>query len=276
MQKVDLNGKPLASHLFKLDEMTEVHGVALAGAAKKPSLRLHVAGYAENAKGDIAMAVAMLDNTTMQPLWTKTYGKTGFDAAWDIGQLYNGDLVVVGDTAPGGGGPHVWLLGLDATGKTLWERTYHGNGEDTGWAVMSHPDPVAQNKGYTVAGSRKAPGKKYSAAWFMHADDKGFSKWQVTHESPGGAAAYDIVKFDSGYAVAGRSAAKASDGRATAWRLDKAGKKLWSVSAGTTGGAGRAVVAWTGAMAVVGQSASGKKSDLIVMRLSKAGKTVCQ
>ena len=272
----DKAGKAVGSHVFGLGEVTELHAIAVGAAAAKPAIRMVAAGYLEDAAGDLALAVTRIDPTTLKPLWVKSHGTTGFDAAWDVVTLHNGHIAVVGDTAPGGSGPHVWLLELDDTGAVSWQRTYFSDGEDTGWSLVSDPDPVLQNKGYTVAGSRRKPGATSTAAWLMHADAAGKSTWQETATAPGGAAAYALARISGGFIAAGRSAKTAGNDEALLWRTDSAGATTWSLDAGVSGSAGYGAVVWNDAVGLVGKSGSGKAANLLVVRASLAGKTVCK
>lgn len=276
LQTVDKDGNALASHLFKVDELSEANAISVGATLNKPTTRMHVAGHLETVEGDITLAIAQVDPATLQPLWVKHLGKTGFDAAWDIGQLYNGSIAVVGDTAPGGSGPHVWLQELSDKNDVTWQQTYHSDGEDTGWALLLHPDPVLQNKGFTIAGSRKAPGEKVRSAWLMRADATGKTTWQTLLKAVGGAVAYDVAGGgNGGYVLVGQAAKSAGKQRAVMWATDDKGVQTWQTTAGGDGGSARGVLVWSDAYGMVGQDGSGKNAQLLVVRLSKQGKLTC-
>jgi hypothetical protein len=276
----DADGKTVASHVFALAEITELHAISVGAASKKPTLRMVVAGYAEDDAGDIALAVGSIDPTTLAPQWVKHYGDSGFDVAWDVVLLFNGHIATVGDTAlPGVGGgldgPHVQLIELDEDGVVAWKRTYFSDGEDTGWSLVSDPDPVGQNKGFTVGGSRKSPGKSASDAWLMHTNDKGELQWQQTATAPGGAGINAVARMSGGYLAAGDLAKVQNSSEAALWRSDTTGTTTWTLAAGNAGARANASLVWNDAVGLVGQSASGKAADLLVVRASLAGKATC-
>jgi len=276
VHQLDMAGKAVSTKLLKAEQFGEINAISVGAAATKPTLRMHVAGHREDKAGNISLAVANLEPDTLQLLWIRHLGATGFDAAWGIVQLYSGDLGVVGDTAPGGSGPHVWLQQLAADGKANWGHTYHGTGQDTGWALIGHPDPVNQNKGFTVAGSRKAKGDKVNAVWLMRTDAAGKSTWQVSIPAKAGATAFDLARADGGgYVLAGRAAEVQGQERATMWSVDKVGTVKWKLQAGQHGSVGRGALRWTDAVGLVGATAAGKAADLLVVRASKTGKLSC-
>ena len=110
----------------------------------------------------------------------------------------------------------------------------------------------------------------------MHADAAGESTWQETATAPGGAAAYDLARISGGFIAAGRSAKTAGNDEALLWRTDSAGATTWSLDAGVSGSAGYGAVVWNDAVGLVGKSGSGKAANLLVVRASLAGKTVCK
>ncbi|MCB9739763.1 MAG: hypothetical protein H6747_10885 [Deltaproteobacteria bacterium] len=277
VQQIDDKGAALATHTFAQADFTEVHGVSEGAVQGQTGVRLLVAGYVEKPSGDFQLALARLDPTTLAPQWTVAHGDTGFDVAWSVRSLADGSIAAIGDTAPGGSGPHVQLLTFDAAGKQLWQRTYFGDGEDSGWAFATYPDATGGNAGFTVVGSRKAPGASVSAAWLMHADGKGIKTWEQTISAPGGATAYDIDRVPGGGAVVvGKLAQSAGQAKAALWRVDDGGAAQWTLAEGATGGQAHAALAWSDAVGLVGQSGNAALSQLLLVRANMAGKTSCQ
>jgi len=81
-------------------------------------------------------------------LWTRTYGGTGNDEGYSVQQTSDGGYIVAGYTASyGNGGSDVYLIKTNASGDTLWTRTYGGASSDYGFSVRQTTDG-----GYIVAG----------------------------------------------------------------------------------------------------------------------------
>ncbi|MBI3180498.1 MAG: hypothetical protein HYZ27_12610 [Deltaproteobacteria bacterium] len=115
------------------------------------------AGYREDDQGDLKLLLMKLAaNGTKQ--WEQLHGTSGFEVAWGLAALPDGGAVTIGDTAPGGLGPHLSLQRFDAAGKATWQRTFADAGQDNGWAVAALLGATSALEGYVVAGSRKEPG----------------------------------------------------------------------------------------------------------------------
>jgi len=76
--------------------------------------------------------------------WAHSYGGSANEAGYEVIQLENGGYVVVGYTmsADGAvvghhGGQDVWVLGLDAAGELLWQRTWGGTGHELGQGILT-------------------------------------------------------------------------------------------------------------------------------------------
>jgi hypothetical protein len=86
-------------------------------------------------------------NASGDTLWTRTYGGTGGDGGYSVRQTSDGGYIVAGATNPFGNGDQVYLVKTNASGDTLWTRTYGGTGGDGGYSVRQTSDG-----GYIVAG----------------------------------------------------------------------------------------------------------------------------
>ena len=81
--------------------------------------------------------------------WTKTFGGSSIDAINDVCLTFDGGFLFVGGTwSFGAGGSDVYVIKTDASGDTLWTKTYGGLGNDNGAAVKQTSDG-----GYIIAGS---------------------------------------------------------------------------------------------------------------------------
>src|ERR1019366_5012276 len=88
-------------------------------------------------------------------VWQKCHGGDADEQANCIIQTTDGGFAVVGSTSSNNnsgevkghhGGEDVWVLKLDATGDTEWEKCLGGTGTDYGYAIIQTTDG-----GYAVA-----------------------------------------------------------------------------------------------------------------------------
>lgn len=77
-----------------------------------------------------------------QVLWSKNYGGSSADHAYDIQALADGGYIVCGSTSSADGdvgsnygGTDAWLLRTDASGNLLWQKNFGGSGDDVFKAV---------------------------------------------------------------------------------------------------------------------------------------------
>ncbi len=270
-------GAPAGSHVFALQEATELHAVR-AGSGQTGGMRTLAAGYVEDAKGDLRMVAARMDPISYAPLWVKPYGTTGFDVAWDVAVAAEGGFVVLGDTAPGGEGPHTWLVRLDDNGAVTWQRTYFQDGEDSGWGLAIHTDPALQITGIVVAGQRKPKGAAAAEGWLMRADATGNIVWQQSFPASGGATAFDVAVSQGGQVVVGRAVPKQGKAKATMWHGDGKGGLDWTASPPTPADVeseASAALVHNDGLGLAGRVGVGKAADALVVRLGLKGEPSC-
>jgi len=96
-------------------------------------------------------------------LWTSFYGGSDMEHAFSVQQTTDGGYISVGYTwSFGAGWSDVYLWKTDASGNTLWTRTYGGHLDDYGRSVQQTSDG-----GYIIAGDTKSFGPGYSGAWLL-------------------------------------------------------------------------------------------------------------
>jgi len=105
-----------------------------------------VAGYS-NSFGVGYQVCLIKTNASGDTLWTKTYGEAGNDYGYSVRQTRDGGYIVAGLTNSFGNGDQVYLVKTNATGDTLWTRTYGGANSEEGHSVQQTTDG-----GYIVAG----------------------------------------------------------------------------------------------------------------------------
>ena len=124
---------------------------------------LAVAGITESkGAGGLDVWVLRLD-AAGNLLWDRTFGGADWDAAQALTALPDGGFALAGWTrSKGAGAGDAWVLGLDATGNLVWERTFGGSGHDEALSVTALPDG-----GLAVAGWTTAKGAGGADAWVI-------------------------------------------------------------------------------------------------------------
>jgi hypothetical protein len=104
-------------------------------------------------------------------LWTKTYGDTLWEGAKSIQQTSDGGYVVVGSSSLDSW-PTTDLLFIktDASGNTLWYKTFGGNSWDEGYSVQQTSDG-----GYIIVGGTLIGDN--SELWLIRTDALGDTLW---------------------------------------------------------------------------------------------------
>ncbi|HCL00680.1 MAG TPA: hypothetical protein DHW42_11325 [Candidatus Marinimicrobia bacterium] len=88
-------------------------------------------------------------------LWTRTYGGTGQERAWDVHQTFDGGYIIAASTESYGvGNSDAWIIKTDAQGDTLWTKVMGGTDYDLIYSVRQTWDG-----GYILTGHKAAPYK---------------------------------------------------------------------------------------------------------------------
>ena len=245
----------------------------LYGVAPVPTGGYLAAGYREDSLGTLKLLLMKLGPDGGKQ-WEQLHGTSGFEVAWGLASLPDGGAVSIGDTAPGGLGPHLSLQRFDAVGKSIWQRTFADAGQDNGWAVARLLGAAGALEGYVVAGSRKEPGASAIKPWVMRLDAAGKELWQSFVAGQDTGAARAIAATAAGdFASAGARNVGLKQEYAL-WITSSAGVAKWSYVAGS--GEARAVAIQPGALVAVGTSASGAEAgNLKVVRIALAGPGQC-
>jgi len=111
-----------------------------------------VAGYTSSFGAGGYDAYLIRTDANGDTLWTRTYGGSGHDYGYSVQQTADSGFVVAGYTYSfGAGSRDVYLIRTDATGDTLWTRTYGGEDEDIGRSVQQTSDGGFVVAGYTYS-----------------------------------------------------------------------------------------------------------------------------
>jgi hypothetical protein len=129
-----------------------------------------------------------------QQRWTRTYGGTNDDVGRSVQQTTDGGYIIAGVTwSFGVGNDDVYLIKTNASGDTLWTRTFGGMLSDYGYSVRQTSDG-----GYIIADSTESFGADGGDVYLIKTNGFEITLWARTY---GGA------RDDWGY-----SAQQTSDG----------------------------------------------------------------
>jgi len=108
-------------------------------------------------------------NSSGDTLWTKTFGGASYDEGYSVEKTTDGGYIIAGQTQSfGAGSSDVWLLKTNASGDTVWTRTYGGAGNDLGF--MTHQ---TSDGGYVVTGSTNSFGAGADDVYLIKTDANG-------------------------------------------------------------------------------------------------------
>jgi hypothetical protein len=207
-------------------------------------------------------------------LWTGTYGGSSNDYSHSIAQTLDGNYVSVGWTNSFGAGSYdVYLLKTDASGDTVWTRTYGGASEDYGIFVA----PTADS-GCVIAGLTSSYGVGGYDVYLIKTNASGALLWSRTYGSPQADWGYCVAQTsDGGYVIAADRS-----NQADAWLLktDASGDTTWTRTYGGPGQESFDGVAQTsdGGYIVTGLTSSygAGGQDVYLVKTSGSGSTAME
>ncbi len=132
-------------------------------------------------------------------LWFLPYGGAGNEEGYAVQQTSDSGYVIAGTTNSfGAGGYDVYLIKTNASGGTLWTRTYGGAGDEYGFSVQQTSDG-----GYLIAGETYSFGDS-NQVYFIKTNALGDTLWTRTYGGTCGEYGISARQTsDSGYIIAG-------------------------------------------------------------------------
>lgn len=136
-------------------------------------------------------------------VWSKTFGGTGRDEGWSVRQTSDLGFVIAGKTnSRGAGADDFYLIKTDASGDSLWSKTFGGAGGESAAAVRETLDG-----GYVVFGTTGSFGSGYSSLYAVRTDSLGDTLWTTTYGGESADFGYAVeVSPDGGFVFAGATA----------------------------------------------------------------------
>jgi len=222
--------------------------------------------------GGLDLWVVKLDSSG-NVVWQKSYGGSGsYDAAYSVRQAPDGGYYLAGWTNSFGTGYEMWLLKLDSSGNSVWQKAYGGSGSE-----FAYSSCLSGDGGLVVAGSTSTGGAGSNDFWVIKVDSSGNRVWQKAYGGSGADTAFSVeTTADGGYVVAGRTESFGA-GSADFWvlKLDSTGNILWQRTYGGTALDWAFAVRQTadGGYLVAGQTLSfgAAKEDVWILRLDSTG-----
>ncbi len=122
-------------------------------------------------------------------MWTRTWGGRSPDEGYSVAQTADSGYVITGWTGSfGAGGCDVYLVKTNASGDTVWTRTFGGSDLDCGYSVLQSADG-----GYVIAGGTRSFGADEGDVYLVKTNTSGDMIWNKT---------YGGTDFDDGLSVA--------------------------------------------------------------------------
>ena len=209
-------------------------------------------------------------------VWQRTYGGEGYELSSDVKQTEDGGLILVGSTGSTPSvGTRVWLIKTDATGDTLWTRTYGDSLDMQGDAVYPTDDG-----GYIIAGRVGIFNRGRTSVLVIKTDTVGDTLWTRSYAGSFPGWAEDVRQtIDGGYIVTGYSLSfdiGDYSGSILLLKLDASGTLVWGKP--IQGDVGRSVIQIADEGFVVTGGVMGSiyptHSDMLLIKTNSNGVTV--
>jgi hypothetical protein len=174
-----------------------------------------------------------------QEVWQRALGGTGWDDLFAAVPADDSGFLSVGTSfsAPGGsksspsfGANDIWVVRLDARGKTVWEQTFGGTGKDVARSVVKTRDGgflVMAETESGRSGNKTTPNFGNQDTWLIRLNAKGEKLWEMTLGGSEEDRCWSLASTrDGGYIIGGSSASVPNQSKTA---LHYGGKDAWFI-----------------------------------------------
>lgn len=222
-------------------------------------------------KGSLDLCAIKIDSKGERQ-WFKTFGgkNAEFSASFVAVSPANEGYIVCGHTRSKGAGSYdYFLIKIDNSGSTVWEKTYGKSKEDFASAIIGTPDG-----GFLISGNSRNIETNLFEAWLVKIDQKGNQVWERKYEG------YDVINSianapDGGFIAAGNTYKGGENSSWIVLRIDITGEIIWEkVYGGTTiDYANNVISTYDGNYVVAGftKSKGDANFDFWILKIDKAG-----
>jgi len=170
-------------------------------------------------------------NTTGDTLWTQTYGGANEDYGYSVQQTSDEGYIIAGNTRSFGNDVQVYLVKTNASGDTLWTRSYGGTYTDRGYSVQQTSDG-----GYIIAGCTYSFGAGYADFYLIKTNASGDTLWTRTYGGANEDYGYSVQQTtDGGYIVGGWTRSFGDSTQVYLVKTNATGDTLWTRNYGGWG-----------------------------------------
>jgi hypothetical protein len=191
-----------------------------------------VAGWTDSYGAGFDDVYLIKTNASGDTLWTRTYGGTYHDEGWSVRQTFDGGYVIAGYASSFPVGTwDVYLIKTNASGDTLWQRTYGGSSYDYGYSVWQTRDT-----GYIIVGETDSYGAGGGDVYLIKTNALGDTLWTRTYGGSNLDEGYSVQQTqDRGYIIAGSTTSfGAGNGDVYLVKTNASGDTLWTRTYGGT------------------------------------------
>jgi hypothetical protein len=164
-------------------------------------------------------------NASGDSLWSRTVGGVGGESAYAVRPVPSGGYIATGATGSFGEGySSIYAVRLNASGDTLWTRTYGGAKADMAYAVENTPDG-----GFAFVGATASYGAGEYDVYLVKTDPDGNPEWDHYYGGSLSDRGYSVQPTaDGGYFIAGSTASYGAGGSdLLAIKTDPVGGQEW-------------------------------------------------
>ena len=206
----------------------------------------------------LGAAGCLFAQTAPDTLWAKKYGPIGMDWASAVLQCADGGYHVLGTTTThGAGGTDIMLIRTNATGDTLWTRTFGGTGNE-------EPRDLAATAegGFIIVANSTSMNDGHTYPYCLRVNAQGDTLWTRFLLTTQDGDYQSICRAGVGYMILGNA-----NSDVFLLKLDQNGDTLWSRFLGV-GGNGRQLRGTTDGGFVANGNNSG---SMVAMKMDSVG-----